>query len=103
MTIQGFSGTLGRCRHWLRSQEEYDHERKRLRPQLESTVGNHRPSAATQAADTLRAASRRVSDAIDSGREPGMPLDNIAQLVREAPLHSLAIAFLLGMVVARRR
>jgi hypothetical protein len=72
-------------------------------PQLESTVGNHSPSAATQAAGTLRAASQSVSNAIDSRREPGMPLDTIARLVREAPLHSLAVAFLLGMVVARRR
>ena len=71
-------------------------------PQLESTVGNHSPSAATQVAGSLRNASQRVSDAIDSGREPGMPLDTIARLAREAPLHSLAIAFLLGMVVARR-
>jgi hypothetical protein len=71
-------------------------------PHLESAVGNHSPSAATQAAGTLRAASQRVSDAINSGREPGMPLDTIARLAREAPLHSLAIAFLLGMVVARR-
>jgi hypothetical protein len=71
-------------------------------PHLESTVGNHSPSAATQAADTLRNASQRVTDAIDSGREPSMPLDTIARLAREAPLHSLAIAFLLGMVVARR-
>jgi hypothetical protein len=46
-------------------------------PQLESIVGNHSPSAATQAADALRAASQRV--------------------------HSLAVAFLLGIVVARRR
>jgi hypothetical protein len=72
-------------------------------PHLQSTIGNHTPSAATQAADTLRTASKRVSEAIDTGREPGMPLDTITRLVREAPLHSLAIAFLLGMVVARRR
>ena len=63
----------------------------------------HSSSAATQAADTLRAAGQHVSDAIDSGREPGVPLDTMARFVREAPLHSLAIAFLLGMVVARRR
>jgi hypothetical protein len=71
-------------------------------PYLESNVGNDKPSAATQVAGSLRNASQRVSDAIDSGREPGMPLDTIARLAREAPLHSLAIAFLLGMVVARR-
>jgi hypothetical protein len=70
---------------------------------IERTVGDPGPSAATQAAETLRAASQRVSEAIDTGREPGMPLDTIARLVREAPLHSVAVAFLLGMVVARRR
>jgi hypothetical protein len=72
-------------------------------PLIESAVAGSSPSAATQATDTLRAASQRVSEAIDSGREPGMPLDTIARLVREAPLHSLMIAFLLGIVVARRR
>jgi hypothetical protein len=72
-------------------------------PLIESTIAGSNPSAATQATDTLRAASQRVTEAIDTGREPGMPLDTIAQLVREAPLHSMAVAFLLGMVVARRR
>jgi hypothetical protein len=71
-------------------------------PQLQNTTGNHSPSA-TQAADTLRTASKRLSEANDTEREPGMPLDTLGRLVREAPLHSLAIAFLLGMVVARRR
>ena len=48
-------------------------------------------------------ASHRISDAIDAGRGPDMPLDILARLVREASLHSLAIAFLLGVAVARRR
>jgi hypothetical protein len=60
-------------------------------------------SATERAAETIQSASHRVSDAIESGREPGMPLDILARLVREAPLHSLAIAFLLGLAVARRR
>jgi plasmid stabilization system protein ParE len=72
-------------------------------PLIESTIAGSGPSAATQATDTLRAANQRVSEAIDSGRAPGAPLDTIVRLVREAPLHSLTIAFLLGMVVARRR
>jgi plasmid stabilization system protein ParE len=72
-------------------------------PQLQSTTGNHSPSADAQAADTLRTASKRLSEASDAGREPGMLLDTIGRLVREAPIHSLAIAFLLGIVVARRR
>ena len=56
-----------------------------------------------RAAETIRSASHRVSDAIDAGREPDMPLDILTKLVREAPLPSLAIAFLLGVRVARRR
>jgi hypothetical protein len=56
-------------------------------------------SVADRAAETIRSASHRISDAIDAGREP----DILARLVREAPLHSLAIAFLLGVAVARRR
>ncbi len=37
------------------------------------------------------------SDAIEAGREPDMPLDILAKLVREAPLPALTIAFLLGV------
>jgi ElaB/YqjD/DUF883 family membrane-anchored ribosome-binding protein len=60
-------------------------------------------SVADRAAETIRSASHRVSDAIDAGREPDMPLDILTKLVREEPLPSLAIAFLLGVLVARRR
>ena len=60
-------------------------------------------SATERAVETMRLASHRVSDAIEAGREPDMPLDILARLVREAPLPSLAIAFLLGLTVARRR
>jgi hypothetical protein len=60
-------------------------------------------SAGEKAAETIQSVSQRVSDAIDSGRQPGMPLDALAGLVRQAPLHSLAIAFLLGVAVTRRR
>jgi ElaB/YqjD/DUF883 family membrane-anchored ribosome-binding protein len=40
--------------------------------------------------DALASAKRRVSDAL-------------RKATREAPLHSLAIAFLLGVLIARRR
>ena len=59
--------------------------------------------AASRAAEAIRSASQRVSDAIEAGRQPDMPLDILVKLVREAPLPALAIAFLLGVVVARRR
>jgi hypothetical protein len=60
-------------------------------------------SATDRAAETVRSASHRVSDAIEAGRRPDMPLDILAKLVREAPLPALVIAFLLGVVVAPRR
>ena len=59
--------------------------------------------SADRAAETIRSTSHRVSDAIEAGRKPHMPLDIPSRLVREVPLHSLAIAFLLGVAVARRR
>jgi len=60
-------------------------------------------STAEKAAEGIKAASKGVSGAINAGREPGMPLDTLARLVREAPLPSLLVAFLLGVIVARRR
>jgi hypothetical protein len=60
-------------------------------------------SAGERTAEAIKAASRGVNRAIETGREPGMPLDILSKMVREAPLHSLAIAFLLGMVISRRR
>jgi len=39
----------------------------------------------------------------EAGRKPGMPLSILSNVVREAPLGSLLVAFLLGVAVARRR
>ena len=44
-----------------------------------------------------------VSCAIDAARKPGMPLGILSNITREAPLGSLMVAFVLGVVVARRR
>jgi hypothetical protein len=51
----------------------------------------------------VKSASHTVSDAIETGRKPGMPLGVLSNIAREAPLGSLLIAFLLGVAVARRR
>jgi hypothetical protein len=59
------------------------------------------PGTAAKVADGIKTATGAVSDAIDAGREPGMPLDVIAKAVREAPLAALGIAFMLGFVFAR--
>jgi hypothetical protein len=47
--------------------------------------------------------SGQVKEGLDRAREPDMPLGIISSLTKEAPLPALAIAFLLGILVARRR
>jgi hypothetical protein len=59
------------------------------------------PSTATKIADGIKVASATVSDAIETGRQPGMPLDVVANAVRQAPLTALGIAFLVGVMFAR--
>ena len=61
------------------------------------------PSTATKIAAGIKVASATVSDAIETGRQPGMPLDIVATAVRQAPLAALGIAFLMGVMFARPR
>jgi len=61
------------------------------------------PDTVSKVVDGIQSASQRVSDAIETGRRPGMPLDTLARATREAPLAALAIAFMLGLTFARRR
>jgi hypothetical protein len=56
-----------------------------------------------EVADAVKGAAKRIGEAVDSGRKPGMPLSVLSNIAREAPLGSLLIAFLLGVAVARRR
>jgi hypothetical protein len=60
-------------------------------------------STVAEVTDAVKGTVRRVSDAIEAGRKPGMPLSILSNIAREAPLGSLLIAFLLGVAVARRR
>ncbi len=60
-------------------------------------------STTARVGETIRSASQSVNDAIAAGREPGMPLDTLSRMVREAPLPALAVAFMLGVVFARKR
>ena len=57
----------------------------------------------TEISAALQAAVDRLSDAIETARQPGQPLATISAITREAPLASLFIAFLFGVAVARRR
>jgi hypothetical protein len=61
------------------------------------------PSIASKIADGIKVASATVSDAIETGHKPGMPLDIVANAVRQAPLAALGIVFLLGVMFARPR
>lgn len=45
----------------------------------------------------------RLSDVVDNARRPGKPLDTLSKVVREAPLASLFVAFVVGVAFARRR
>jgi hypothetical protein len=60
-------------------------------------------STAAEVSDAMKDTAHRIGDAIDAGKKPGMPLSILSNVVREAPLGSLFPAFLLGVVVARRR
>jgi hypothetical protein len=64
-------------------------------PETKSTID--------EVSDAVKGAASRVSDAIETGRKPGMPLSILSNIAREAPLGSLLVAFLLGVAVARRR
>ena len=60
--------------------------------------------AVQAAAETVRETTQSVADAIEAGRrQPGAPLDRLAHWARQAPLQSLAVAFLAGMLFAQRR
>jgi len=60
-------------------------------------------SAIEEVTGAVKGAAAKVSDAIETGRKPGMPLSILSNIAREAPLGSLLAAFLLGVAVARRR
>jgi hypothetical protein len=61
------------------------------------------PGTADKVIDGIQSATQRVTEAVETARRPGMPLDVLAARVRETPLAALAIAFMVGIVVARRR
>jgi hypothetical protein len=56
-----------------------------------------------EAAAVARDVAGSVGEAIETGRKPGMPLSVLSNVTREAPLGALMVAFLLGVIVARRR
>ena len=53
--------------------------------------------------DGLRIAVGRLRSTIAEAQQPGQPLARLRTATRQAPLTSLAIAFLLGAALTRRR
>lgn len=51
----------------------------------------------------LRVAVSRLRETIARAERPGQPIARLRAMTREAPLESLFVAFLLGVVLARRR
>jgi hypothetical protein len=59
-------------------------------------------STITEASEAIAGTLKGVGNAIETGRKPGMPLDILSKVTRQAPLGSLVVAFLIGVIVARR-
>jgi hypothetical protein len=59
--------------------------------------------AVRKTSEAVQTTSGSIQKAVEAGRRPSVRLDRLASLTREAPLQSLAIAFLLGFIVAQRR
>ena len=59
--------------------------------------------AVHDATEAVQATSETIAGAINASRRPGGVLDQVTRFAREAPLRSLAIAFLAGVIAARRR
>ena len=51
----------------------------------------------------LKVAVDRLRQVIENAERPGQPIARLRAVTRQAPLQSLFVAFLLGVVVARRR
>jgi hypothetical protein len=60
------------------------------------------PSAFSAATATIRNVAHEARQALEQGQEPGHWKMIVRDLVREAPLPSLAVAFMLGVLIARR-
>ena len=68
------------------------------RTSLEKTT-----DAVNVAAEAVLTTTESVAAVIDDSRRPGGMLDQLSRMTREAPLRSLTMAFVVGLIIARRR
>ena len=67
------------------------------------TVLDKATGAVQDAAEAVQKTTESIASAIDDSRRPGGVLDQVTRITRESPLRSIAIAFIVGWIVARRR
>jgi hypothetical protein len=65
---------------------------------LDKTTG-----AVQDATEAVQKTTESIARVIEDSRRPGGALDQMIRITRESPLRSLAIAFIVGWIVARRR
>jgi hypothetical protein len=65
------------------------------------TVLDKATAAVRGAAETVQSTTESIAGAIEDSRRYGGVLDHVSQVTREAPLRALALAFIVGWVVAR--
>lgn len=51
---------------------------------------------------SLKSAADRLREVISDAEQPGQPIARLRAITRQAPLQSLLVAFLLGVVLAHR-
>ena len=64
---------------------------------------NQAKEAVEAATQTVKETTRSVAGAIEGGRRPDAPLERLAHWAQEAPLHAVTVAFLVGVLLGRRR
>jgi len=67
------------------------------------TVLDRATEAVQDAAEAVQKTTESIAGAIENRRRPGGVLDQLMRITRESPLRSLALAFLIGWIVTRRR
>jgi hypothetical protein len=84
--------------------------RQTPQPAPEPSIPERAIDTATDVSRTIEEVTAGLKTAVDQLREavanaerPGQPLARLRAVTRQAPLQSLFVAFLLGVVVARRR
>ena len=67
-----------------------------------SLVLDHATEAVRGATETVQTTTQSIAGAIEESRRRGGVLDQLSRFTREAPLRSLALAFVVGLIFARR-